>query len=275
MWTDTHCHLDFPDFSGDFQEVLSRAQEAGVTRFITIGTTVESSRRAVALAESHPAIFAAVGIHPNNAHLAPPGYLEELRTLAASRRVVALGEMGLDHHYLPSSRLPESERQSIEADRADQTVREAQERVFGEQLALAAELGLNVVVHERDAWDPALRILTPFNGKLRAVFHCFGKSPAHARELIDHSHLVSFTGILTFKNAGVVQETARQIPDGTFFVETDCPFLAPVPHRGKRAEPAHAAVVGHFLAGLRSCPPEALAAQTEETTAGFFRFPEH
>ncbi len=273
MWTDTHCHLDFPDFTSDFQEVIARAETAGVTRFITIGTTLESSHRAVALAQSHPAIFAAVGIHPNQAHLAPAGYLEELRVLASHPRVVALGEMGLDHHYLPSSKLPESERNTQEAIQADQAVRSAQIRVFTEQLSLAAELGLNVVIHERDAWEPALQILEPFHGKLRSVFHCFGKSHTHARQLLDHGHLVSFTGILTFKNAGVVQETARQIPDGTFFVETDCPFLAPVPHRGKRAEPAHAAVVGRFLADLRSTSPEALAAQTEQTVAGFFRFP--
>jgi TatD DNase family protein len=275
MWTDTHSHLDFPDFAPDFSQVLERAAQAGVHRILTIGTTLEGSRRAVELAQSHPQIFAVVGIHPNHAHEVPANYLAELRSLASSPRVVALGEMGLDYHRLPSSLLPEPERLREAAVQRDAALCEAQARIFTDQLALAAELGLNVVVHERDAWEDTLALIAPFEGRLRCVFHCFGKSIRHARTLIDQNHLVSFTGILTFKNAASVQETARLLPRGSFMVETDCPFLAPVPHRGKRAEPAHAALVGSFLAHLRNKSPEEVARDTELAVQSFFRFSPH
>jgi len=205
MLTDTHAHLDFPDFASDFDAVLARAEAAGVHRIITIGTTVEGSHRAVALAERHRNVFATVGIHPGQAHETNPDFIPQLRTLARSPRVVAIGEIGRDHHRLPSILQP-----GPDADIAtqDQAIKDAQASVFAQQLTLAAELGLNVVIHERDAWDDTLAQLAPYHGRLRAVFHCFGKSPQHARQLLAHNHLVSFTGIVTFKNAAVVQEQA-------------------------------------------------------------------
>ncbi len=283
MLTDTHAHLDFPDFADDLDAVLDRAAAAGVTRILSIGTSVESSRRAVALAEKYPQVFAVVGVHPNSADEASESFIDELRTLAKSPRVVAIGETGLDYHRLPgaaarflwnqagfvSTEVPGT----FAAQISDGAVKAAQAAVFAQQLDLAAELGLNVVIHERDAWDDTVSILQNHTGKLRAVFHCFGKSPAQADEIRALGHLVSFTGIVTFKNAQTAQETARTVPGDAFMVETDCPFLAPVPFRGKRAEPAHTRLVAEHIARLRGEPLETLAARTEATADAFFRFP--
>ena len=258
MLIDTHAHLTFPDFADDLDGLLARAAAAGVTRIITIGTSVESSRRAVELAEKHPAVFAAVGIHPDNVMETAPTFLDELRALAQSPRVVAIGETGLDYFR----RTPER----IAAEKGTQAA------VFTRQLELAAELGLNVVIHERESWDDTLAILAPFAGRLRAQFHCFGKSPTHAATVLAAGHLVSFTGIVTFKNAALVQQTAAHLPAGAFMVETDCPYLAPVPFRGKRCEPAHTRNIAEHLTQLRTQPLAALAAETTATAEAFFRF---
>ena len=258
MLIDTHAHLTFPDFASDMDGLLARAAEAGVTRVLTIGTTVESSRRAVELAEKYAGVFAVVGIHPDNAMEAAPGFIDEIRVLAKSSRVVAIGETGLDYFR----RTPER----IAAEKSTQA------SVFTQQLELAAELGLNVVIHERDSWDDTLAILAPFAGKVRAQFHCFGKSLAHAEAVLADGHLVSFTGIVTFKNAAVVQETTARLPTGTFMIETDCPYLAPVPFRGKRCEPAHTRNTADFIAELRQQPLADLAAETTKAAESFFRF---
>lgn len=281
MITDTHAHLDFPDFAGDLDAVLARAAEAGVTRIITIGTSVESSRRAVALAERHPAIYAVVGIHPNSAIEAEPGAMDALRELARHPRVVAIGETGLDYYRLPSSRtvhtrleaLGNEETSDIEAAIEDGAVKAAQAELFEQQLELAAELGLNVVIHQRgDCMEDTLNLMNPYQGRLRAVFHCFGGSPETAAELIELGHLVSFTGIVTFKNAELVQACATAVPDGTYMVETDCPYLAPVPFRGKRCEPAHTRQTAEKIAALRHQSLEQIARTTTATAEAFFRF---
>jgi len=260
MLIDTHAHLDYPDYDPDRAEVLARARAAGVTEVISIGTRLDSSRRALALAENHTGVWAAVGVHPCEAG---PESLEEvaaLRALTLHPRVVALGEIGLDYHRLPED--PD----------AAAALRVTQAVVFRAQLALAAEAGLNVVVHQRDSWDDTLAILQEFTGRLRAVYHCFGGTTAQAEELFALGHLISFTGIVTFKNAAVVRETARAIPLDRFMVETDCPYLAPVPHRGKRCEPAHTRLVAEQIAALRGVPLEQVAEATTATARGFFRF---
>ena len=283
MLIDTHAHLDFPDFGDELDAILARAAAAGVTRVITIGTTVEGSRRAVALAEKYPNVFATIGVHPGNAEEAGDDCIAELRALAAHPRVMALGEMGLDYHRLPSERMlnpkdallsemPFNDPREPAAAIRDGAYKTRQADVFQQQLELAAELGLNVVIHERDAWDDTMALLAPYTGKLRAVFHCFGKSIEQARELIALGHLVSFTGIVTFKNAQIVQETAAQISGEAFMVETDCPYLAPVPHRGKRGEPAFTRIVAEKIATLRGEPLAELAARTTKTAETFFRF---
>ncbi len=284
MLTDTHAHLDFPEFQTDFDEILARAKVAGVRRLITIGTSVEGSRRAVALAEAYPNIYAVVGVHPNAAMEAEPDFIDALRELASSPRVVAIGEIGLDYHRLPSkgllnpqpgwlAEMPLNDPDAPGAAVRDGAVKAQQAVVFEQQLDLAVELGLNAVIHERDAWEETVEQLAPYTGKLRAVFHCFGKTIDQASYLLSQNHLVSFTGIVTFKNSATVQETAARLPDFSFMVETDCPFLAPVPHRGKRCEPSHTRLVAERIAQLRGTTLEAIAQQTETVAERFFRFP--
>jgi TatD DNase family protein len=283
---ETHAHLDYPDFAGDFADVLRRATDAGVTRIITIGTSVESSRRAVDLAEKYPNIFAVIGVHPTYVEESSEDVITPLRELAKNSRVVAIGETGLDYHSLPSAEMAKervtqnlakwtlaSTEAQIEAGIHDGAYKSKQASLFEQQLDLAAELGLNVVIHQRDAWDDTLDIMKPYTGKLRGVFHCFGGSLEQANAVIDLDHLVSFTGIVTFKNGLVVREVATQIPLWKFMVETDCPYLAPVPFRGKRCEPAHTRIVAETIAAARGIAVEEVAQVTTETAEKFFRFP--
>src|SRR5437764_1224282 len=285
MLIETHAHLDYPDFANDLDDVLGRATEAGVTRVITIGTSVESSRRAINLAEKHPNIYAVIGVHPTYAEEAEEDVITPLRKLANSRRVVGIGETGLDYHHLPSVEAAKEKNvqvfarafqgeteEEIEANIQDGAYKSRQASLFQQQLDLAAELGLNVVIHQRDAWDDTLEILKPYTEKLRGVFHCFGGSLEQANEVIDLNHLVSFTGIVTFKNGVTVRNVAAQIPLWKFMVETDCPYLAPVPFRGKRCEPAHTRIVAETIAAARGIPLEELAEATTETAEKFFRF---
>jgi len=283
MLIDTHAHLDYPDFKDDFSAVLERAQAAGVARIITIGTSVESSRRAVELAEKFPVIHAAIGVHPTNAPEAEDDIVSPLRELAKSPRVVAIGEIGLDYHHLPSEELrkptppwlaemPLNDPLEITGNIRDGAYKSNQAAIFQEQLDLACELGLNVIVHQRDAWNDTLEILRDYTGKVRGVFHCFGGTIEQAREVIALGHMVSFTGIVTFKNASMVHEDAAQVAAGSYMVETDCPYLAPAPYRGKRCEPAYTRLVAEAVARLRGQSLEEVAAQTTRNAEGFFRF---
>jgi len=284
MLIDTHAHLDYPDFANDLDDVLGRANNAGVTRIVTIGTSLESSRRAIELAEKHAAVFAAIGVHPSNAEEAEDDVITPLRELAKNPRVVAIGETGLDYHRLPSEKVAKEEQvqvmsalrtetdEEIEAQIRDGAYKSKQASLFQQQLDLAVELGLNVVIHQRDAWEDTLKMMTPYTGKLRAVFHCFGGSLDQANELLDLENLISFTGIVTFKNGAAVREVAAQIPLWKFMVETDCPYLAPVPFRGKRSEPAHTRIVAETIAATRKISPEEVAEATTETAEKFFQF---
>ncbi len=280
MLTDTHAHLDYPDFAADMDAVLQRATDAGIHRILTIGTGVESSRRAVALAEKYPAVYAVVGLHPTNVGEESDDWLNVLRGLATHPKVAAIGETGLDYHHPPSEQLASSPGVSaLQAEMAvdteamivDGAYRAMQAEAFSAQLDLACELGLNVVVHQRDAWDDTVEILKSFTGRLRAVFHCFGNTPDQATEILELGHLVSFTGILTFKNAPLVREVAAMVPPDAFMVETDCPYLAPVPFRGKRAEPSHTRLVAEKLAEIRGTSLETISEATEKTVEKFFR----
>lgn len=280
MLIDTHAHLDYPDFAADLDAVLTRAAEAGVTRVITIGTGLESSRRAIALAERFENVFAVVGIHPTHVPEEPADFLDELRALAAHPKVAAIGETGLDYHRLPSESLPGSPalaalqaetNADMQAAVVDGAYRAAQAEAFRAQLELAAELGLNVVIHQRSAWDDTIDLLRPYTGRLRGVFHCFGNLPEQAAEVAAMGHLVSFTGIVTFKNAPLVRDVARVVAADGYMVETDCPYLAPVPHRGQRAEPAHTRLVAEKIAEVRGASLEEIAAATTRTAEGFFR----
>jgi TatD DNase family protein len=284
MLIETHAHLDYPDFANDLDDVVRRAAEAGVTRIITIGTSIESSRRAIDLAEKYPAVYAAIGVHPTSVEAAEEDVLTPLRELARHPRVVAIGETGLDYHRLPSEKVAKEKQvqvmtalrtetdEEIEAQIRDGAYKSKQASLFQQQLDLAVELGLNVVIHQRDAWEDTLKIMQPYAGKLRGVFHCFGGTLDQANEVLDLDHLVSFTGIVTFKNGAAVREVAEQIPLWKFMVETDCPYLAPVPFRGKRCEPAHTRIVAESIAAARKVPLEEIAEATTETAEKFFRF---
>jgi TatD DNase family protein len=280
MLIDTHAHLDYPDFAGDLDEVIRRATEAEVTRVITIGTGIESSERAIALAEKYPQVYAVVGVHPTNVQNEVEDFLPALRALAEHPKVAAIGETGLDYHHLPSSELQSSPAisalqanvaQDAEAAVLDGAYKSAQAEAFRVQLDLAAALGLNVVIHQRDAWEETLEILQPYHGRLRGVFHCFGNRPDQAMEVIALGHLVSFTGIVTFKNAKLVRETAVTVPEDCYMVETDCPYLAPVPHRGERCEPAYTRLVAEQIARERGISSDAVARVTTNTAEQFFR----
>jgi len=285
MLIETHAHLDYPDFAADFDDVLRRATEAGVTRIITIGTSVESSRRAVELAEKYPNIFAVIGVHPTYVEESGEDVITPLRELAKNPRVVAIGETGLDYHRLPSVELAKerktqvfakalqtSTEDQIEAGIHDGAYKSKQASMFEQQLDLAVELRLNVVIHQRDAWDDTLEIMKPYTGRLRGVFHCFGGSLEQANEVIDLDHLVSFTGIVTFKNGTAVRDVAARLPLFKFMVETDCPYLAPVPFRGKRCEPAHTRIVAETIAAARGISLKDVAEMTTQTAEEFFRF---
>jgi TatD DNase family protein len=281
---ETHAHLDYPDFAADFDDVLRRANETGVTRIITIGTSIESSQRAIELAEKYPSIYAVIGVHPTYAEQAGEDVITPLRELAKSPRVVAIGETGLDYHHLPSveaakqknvqvfSALQSGTEEQLEASIEDGAYKSKQADLFEEQLDLAVELGLNVVIHQRDAWDDTLEIMRPYSGRLRGVFHCFGGTLEQANEVLDLDHLVSFTGIVTFKNGANVREVAAKVPLWKFMVETDCPYLAPAPFRGKRCEPAHTRIVAETIATARGVPFKEIAEATTATAEEFFRF---
>ena len=283
---ETHAHLDYPDFANDLEEVLHRASEAGVTRIITIGTSIESSRRAVDLAEKYPNVFAVIGVHPTYATEAEEDVMTPLRELGKSSQVVALGETGLDYHHLPSKEAAKQKKvqvfaralqgeteEEIEASIHDGAYKARQASLFQQQLDLAVELGLNVVIHQRDAWENTLEIMEPYTDRVCGVFHCFGGTLEQANEVLALDHLVSFTGIVTFKNGAAVREVSARVPLWKFMVETDCPYLAPVPFRGKRCEPAHTRLIAESIAAARGISLQELAEATTETAEKFFRFP--
>jgi TatD DNase family protein len=284
MLIETHAHLDYPDFAPDFDDVLRRANEAGVTRIITIGTSVESSRRAVDLAEKYPNVFAVIGVHPTYALAAEEDIVTPLRELAKNPRVVAIGEIGLDYHHLPSvetakrkdvqvfNALQSATEEQMEATIEDGAYKSKQAELFEQLLDLAVELRMNVVIHQRDAWDDTLEILRDYGRQVSGVFHCFGGTVEHANEVLSLGHLVSFTGIVTFKNGKQVREVAAEVPLDSFMVETDCPYLAPVPYRGKRCEPAYTRLVAEEIAGARGISLEEIASATTATAQEFFRF---
>lgn len=260
MLIDTHVHLDDPRFAADRDEVLARAREAGVELFVTIGCDLATSRAAVELADRLPPVFASVGVHPHEVRHIGDDWYDQLRRLAAHPKVVAYGEIGLDYHYNHSS------------------PREQRER-FREQVGLAKDLGLPIVVHTREAPEDTVAILTEEKaGDVGGVFHCFSGNADLARRALDLGFHLSFSGVVTFKNAETLREIARTVPADRLLVETDCPYLAPVPHRGKRNEPAYVRHVAELLAGLRAgtapAAIEEIGRQTSLNARRLFRFDE-
>jgi TatD DNase family protein len=262
---DTHAHLDYPDFAADLPQVIEQAQAAGIVRMISIGTDLESSQRAIALAERFDCVYAAVGWHPSDALQAPADIRTELKELAKYPKVVALGETGLDYYRLPSTQNSES----TKAD--DERYKLRQADLFKQHLEVAAEVGLNCVIHQRgDCVEDTLTLLQPFASRVRGVFHCFAGDVPTMQRVLDMNSLVSFTGIATFKNGQNVRDVIAATPLGKFMLETDCPFLAPIPYRGKRCEPAYVKEISETVAHVKNCSLEELSEATCRTAHGFF-----
>lgn len=265
MLTDSHCHLASHRFSP--QEVpglLERARLAGVTRLVTLATCLDDLAANLSIAEN-PAVHACIGIHPCDVHQAPDDATDQLAAFTDDPRVCAIGETGLDYYH-PA---PEGW--------TEESFRERQRTFLRQHFELAAAAGLNLVIHTRDreacaSFDDALAIYDAYHTSVRAVFHCFIGPWENARRVLDLGGLVSFGGVLTFKNASLVRETALTCPAGTFMVETDAPYLAPEPHRGQRNEPAFARHTAERLATLRGETLDVLAAHTERTAQEFFHF---
>jgi TatD DNase family protein len=251
MLVDSHCHLDFPDFAADRADVLARARNAGVGVMVTIGTRLSKFAEVRAIAESDPALFCSVGVHPHEAEKEGVGDPAPLLTAAAHPKVVGIGETGLDYYYKHSAPA-------------------AQARSFRAHIAAARESGLPLIVHARDADVDTIRILADEHraGAFPGVIHCFTASRELAEHAVALGLYISFSGILTFKNARDIQETAKALPLERILVETDAPYLAPMPNRGKRNEPAFVAHTAAFLAKLRGETVERIA---DATTENFFR----
>ncbi|HVU08889.1 MAG TPA: TatD family hydrolase [Verrucomicrobiae bacterium] len=267
IFFDTHAHLDYPDYVADLPEVLTRAKAAGITKIISIGTSLDSSERAIRLAEKFPNVFAAVGWHPTEADKAPGDLRPALREFAKHPKVVAIGETGLDYHHLPSEKDGGA---SAPVSHLDADYKQRQAEIFQQQLEVAAESGLNCVIHQRDSFDDTLAQLKPFAGKVRGVFHCFGENVERMKQILETGSLVSFTGIVTFRNAQNVRDTLAATPLDKFMLETDCPYLAPVPYRGKRCEPAYVKEISETVAQVKLCSPDELSAATCKTALEFF-----
>lgn len=240
-FTDSHCHLDHEKFAADLDAVLARAAEAGVSRILCIGTGDGPPEldRAIRLAERYEQVLATVGVHPHEAAKVTPETYQELRRLGVHPKVVAYGEIGLDYHY-------------------DFSPREVQREVFIRQLAIARELGLPITLHIREAWDDTMAILADhWTGP--GIVHCFTGDAAQARQALDRGFHLAFGGVLTFRTGEAVREAAKITPDDRLLIETDAPFLAPVPYRGKRCEPAMMRETLNGLAEVRGSTPEHIA----------------
>jgi TatD DNase family protein len=252
--TDTHCHLDDERYETDRAAVVARARAAGVTRLVTVGYDLASSRRAVELAAALPGVYAVVGVHPHDAAGVPPDYLEELRQLARAPRVVAIGEIGLDFYR-------------------DLSPRPVQREVFVAQLYLARELGLPVVIHCREALGEVYAILRREAVGLSGVMHCFSGSWEEAKRFLALGFYLSIAGPVTFAGARRPVEVARQVPLERLLLETDAPYLTPEPHRGKRNEPAYLVPTAQKVAAIRGICIEELAAATTANAARLFGLP--
>jgi TatD DNase family protein len=253
---DTHAHLAFESLVNDIDAVLKRSIEAGVTRWIAVGTNMDENRKSIVLTEKYDNLYAAIGIHPHDAKKVTAGDLTELEKLAGHPKVVAIGETGLDFHYNFSER-------------------SVQKEVFKDHLNLAAKLNLPVIVHSREAFDDTMLILEQTGGVEKIVFHCFTGTAGQAEVILDKGWYVSFTGIVTFKNAKDVREAAKVVPLDRFMLETDCPYMTPEPMRKQKInEPALMVHTAKFLADLRGVTFDQLAVSATATSRKFFNIPD-
>lgn len=251
MLIDTHAHLDSLD---DLPGTLARARENGIGRIIAISSDLASSRDTVSISEKYENVFAAVGIHPHAAKTADTGVLEEIEALAGAGKVVAVGETGLDYHYLNSEK-------------------DAQINSLAAHIGIAYRAGLPIVIHARDADTDLIGMLKTEKVSERAgVIHCFTGNYETARKYLDLGFYISFSGIATFKKSEEIRDAAKRIPGDRLLIETDSPYLAPVPLRGKTNEPAYVKYVAETIAGTRGVSPEEIAEVTTENAERLFRF---
>ena len=248
-WVDQHCHLP-PGADGDAQ--VAEARAAGVTRMVTVGMTLAQSRQMIAVARTHDGVWATAGVHPHDAKDGVEG-LDELLDLP---EVVAVGECGLDYHY-------------------DHSPRDVQAEVFRRQIAIAHRRDIPLVIHTRSAWDDTFAILDAEGTPRRTVFHCFTGGAAEVAECLARGALLSFSGIITFPSGGDLRDAAAACPLDRLLVETDSPYLAPVPHRGRPNRPALVPLVGAAVAAAKGCGVGEVEATTWATAAGFYAFDEH
>ncbi len=255
MLVDSHCHLDSHDFDADREAVIERALSAGVSRMVAVGTGEgpPDLEAGIRIADQHSTFLATVGVHPHDAAKASDDSLKRVEALARHPKVIAIGEIGLDYHY-------------------DFSPRDRQREIFAGQLAIAASAGLPVVIHTREAWDDTFELIErhwlPSAG---GVMHCFTGGATEARRSIDLGFYLSFGGIVTFPKSVEIQQAAREVPDDRFLIETDSPYLAPVPVRGKRNEPAFVVHTAARIAALRGSTPDAVAALTTSNFDRIFR----
>ena len=246
---DSHAHLNFPQFDADREAVIARARKAGLVAILNVGTDLASSRTAVKLAEKYDFLYAAVGVHPHDARTLTPTVLDELRRLARHPKVVAIGEIGLDYYR-------------------DLSPRPMQQWAFADQLALAAELGLPVVVHSREAHDDVLATLQGWDGV--GVLHSYSAGPERLEEVLELGFYIGISGPVTFPKANRLRAVAAAVPLERLLVETDCPYLTPVPHRGRRNEPAYVQYVVEAVARARETSPKAVARATADNARRLF-----
>lgn len=251
MFFDSHAHLGEACFAQDFDRIVGKMRENDVGGLMEIGCDAPSSRHAIELAERHDWIWAAVGSHPDDAEQVDAARIEHYRALCAHPRVKAIGEIGLDYHY-------------------EQPARDVQQRAFRLQLELAQQLQLPVVIHEREAHEDALRILADFPD-VTGVFHCFSGSWELAKVLLARGWYLGFTGVVTFKNARKAVEVVEKMPLDRLLIETDCPYMAPEPFRGRRNDPSLVPYVAKKIAALRAQSVEAIAAATTDNARRLFR----
>ncbi len=252
MLIDSHCHLTDRAFQDDLGEVLTRSRAAGVGGWVCIASSLDDAREAVALTRSHPGLYATAGVHPHEAAEAPPDCLDRIREVAADAGCVAIGETGLDHHY-------------------DHSPRDVQRRLFTDQLALASDLKLPVVVHSREADHDMSAILREYGPTVTGVLHCFGGPPDILELALDVGWLVSFTGSCTFKRFD--RTVVEAVPRDRYMLETDAPYLSPAPHRGKRNEPAFVTLVARTVAEIRGEDMETVASDTTANAVRFYGLP--
>ena len=259
MFVDSHAHIDGPEFDADRDEVIQRAEAAGVTTILNVGTGDPHSgvfERAIDLGRNHPSIYTAIGVHPHDARFYDDSVESLIKQLLGSERVVAWGEIGLDFHY-------------------DNSPRDVQMDAFRRQLRAAESCDVPVIIHTREAEQETIEILrSDYNGSnRRGVFHCFTGSKELAQRALELDFLISFSGIVTFRKAEDLRDIAKQIPIENLLIETDCPFLAPVPHRGNRNEPAYVVEVARCIAELRGLAIEEVAQVTTENFKRFLKIP--